>query len=815
MNAVRQLLIRLRTGAPLSGDDIIALLLLLAMVASLAHLTTMIITRWGDRNVAFKSLLASVLIHLVCILGLEVFDPLAARAARRDHREPDGQPLQAEVLVESDTEVPLVRSGNVPIADRPVPPEIEIQRFSDAVPEIDRLRPEEPQPAPESPRVADVRDVNQAQEQPVNEAALPADAGRQAPTRPAAEDPGAEIRTTRNPSQADVYTANPERTRPRQGPPERDIPEPDLPAADGGAPSLDTETRPADVSLQALSPDDSSVSVPPADIAMNSKIRRPSAPVTSLDDDSRIGRSDAPERTTGPAASFRSRLPTPSRSPSEPNARLRETIPNSLRAQTPTPLASDYDDVRIGTLGSDLSPALTSGGPITEPELPLIRRRDSPPATYQLRDVAQRREAAARFGGTRESEAAVELSLRWLASRQKRDGRWDAEEHGAGQVEIDEQGVDRNFAGRDADTGLTALATLCFLGAGYTHEGGRYAVEVDHALDWLIRQQGDDGNLCGDARYYARMYCHAMATYALAEAWGMQKETLLGPIIEPEIVAAGQHTAHDVAALTIATATAQPLCVLPFHDDLTTVLSWRIATGLRRVDDLRLRSALSRAVTFTISQQDAVSGGWRYRTAQEGDVSMFGWHMMSLKSAEIAGIAIDDRIRTRMRSFLDSVRQGRHGGLYGYRRNVLSNGRNTEPVTPVMTAEALFCRQMLGYSPTSEASRESVAYLLNNMPRLAELNYYYWYYGTLAMYQYGGRPWEQWNSIVRDTLIAEQRRDGPLAGSWDPNDPWGRYGGRLYSTALATLTLEVYYRLLPLYRLNDDSLPRDATNPSR
>ena len=71
------------------------------------------------------------------------------------------------------------------------------------------------------------------------------------------------------------------------------------------------------------------------------------------------------------------------------------------------------------------------------------------------------------------------------------------------------------------------------------------------------------------------------------------------------------------------------------------------------------------------------------------------------------------------------------------------------------------------------------------------------------MYQYGGKPWEDWNAVVRDTLIGEQRRTGPYAGSWDPNGPWGRYGGRLYSTAIATLTLEVYYRLLPLYRMNE------------
>ena len=44
MNALRQLLNKLTEGAPLSGDDLIALALLLTMVASLAHLLTMLAT---------------------------------------------------------------------------------------------------------------------------------------------------------------------------------------------------------------------------------------------------------------------------------------------------------------------------------------------------------------------------------------------------------------------------------------------------------------------------------------------------------------------------------------------------------------------------------------------------------------------------------------------------------------------------------------------------------------------------------------------------------------------------------------------------
>jgi hypothetical protein len=40
---------------------------------------------------------------------------------------------------------------------------------------------------------------------------------------------------------------------------------------------------------------------------------------------------------------------------------------------------------------------------------------------------------------------------------------------------------------------------------------------------------------------------------------------------------------------------------------------------------------------------------------------------------------------------------------------------------------------------------------------------------------------------------------GPLAGSWDPDPVWGGHGGRVYSTALAAMTLEVYYRHAPIH----------------
>ena len=81
-------------------------------------------------------------------------------------------------------------------------------------------------------------------------------------------------------------------------------------------------------------------------------------------------------------------------------------------------------------------------------------------------------------------------------------------------------------------------------------------------------------------------------------------------------------------------------------------------------------------------------------------------------------------------------------------------------------------------------------------------DYYYWYYGTLAMYQYGGPEWKRWNDAMWSSLKGMQIKTGPNAGSWDPKGPWGPYGGRVFSTAMSAMCLEVYYRFLPLYKVS-------------
>ena len=374
----------------------------------------------------------------------------------------------------------------------------------------------------------------------------------------------------------------------------------------------------------------------------------------------------------------------------------------------------------------------------------------SSPAQYQLRSKEQRGQALQQFGGTAESEAAVDLALKWLASIQDAKGFWDGDAYGAGKVAI-EGGINREFAGRDADTGLTALSVLAFLGKQNTLEEGDYSANVTQALHWLVEQQGKnsqgiDGYLGGSAAEIAGMYSHAIATFAIAEAYAMTQDQSKSEFL-----------------------------LVP----------------------------LQKAVQFTLLCQ-LEDGGWRYKSGQAGggDMSIFGWQLMALKSAQAAGLEIPLATRRKMNTFLQQRGLGKSGGLAGY--------RSTDRPSVAMTAESLFCKQMLGLSREHPSCNEAVSFLLANPPQRQSLNLYTWYYSTLAMFQYGGTEWDRWNVPLRDLLISEQVIAGPHAGSWEPRDQWGGYGGRIYSTAFATLTLEVYYRYLPLYRT---TAPAAAATP--
>ena len=125
-----------------------------------------------------------------------------------------------------------------------------------------------------------------------------------------------------------------------------------------------------------------------------------------------------------------------------------------------------------------------------------------------------------------------------------------------------------------------------------------------------------------------------------------------------------------------------------------------------------------------------------------------------------------------------------------------------------MTAAlGLACRIFLGEAKGSQSISAAADLLQKNLPQWGKdvgetggCQFYYWYYGTLGMFQLGGTYWEAWNPALRDMLIQQQRRGGDADGSWDPVGARdGRRGGRAYTTAMGLLCLEIYFRYGKMY----------------
>jgi hypothetical protein len=774
MSDLRGAIERLLRGEVQNGDDLALLVLLAAVLLSLAHLLTMIVTRWGDRHTAIKSFVASLLVHCVCFFSFQVLAPLLSA----DPGELTQPASEAEVVIdvlppdtisgESAESAGESAADSVPLADRPnqLPPELERMKLPDREREA-AVMPER-ESGRQGPLTTSPSDISQFEARAMQSLDAPRESAPVA-AAPASADPATDLQTVFAASVADLSVATSPRiaTQPIDAASRTDRADPSGPME---APELDFRTLPLSPSLAVVPPaaeEPAMLALPDdSDTNFSEVRRRPAAP--ALTDLSIPGPASGP---AGPAAAasatplpgIRARLPRPSRPAPE---RVEVSAPERFRGDGEIGVNRGgqrgkvaLPSPSVGSSGS-VADALASAEATMGRDLgQQSRLQPSPPAAYQLRGAGKRRAAAREFGGTEQSEQAVERSLRWLASVQSPDGHWDASDYGSGQVEKDENGVSRDFAGREADTGVTGLAILCFLGAGYTHEQGPYTAVVARGLDWLLQQQAADGNLFGRAEPFAQMYCHAIATYAVAEAYAMLRPTPPQSLMTAEVSAPPKLLTEE-----------------------------------------RLRRGLTAAVRFIIARQDPTSGGWRYQPGQEGDLSMLGWQLMALKSAEIGGLAMPLKVRSGVQAFLNRSAQGTAGGLYSYRPPLSRGATSPDPVTPAMTAEALFCQQMLGLRLDTPATAEAVSYLRQQLPAAAQMNFYYWYYGSLALHQHGGPEWQAWNERTRELLISQQLSSGPLEGSWDPTDLWSRYGGRMYSTTFATLTLEVYYRLLPLQR---------------
>ena len=339
------------------------------------------------------------------------------------------------------------------------------------------------------------------------------------------------------------------------------------------------------------------------------------------------------------------------------------------------------------------------------------------------------------------TEEAIERGLAFLAARQKNDGGWSLQGHGEDVI-------------LQSDTAATGLCLLAFQGAGYTHQQHQYAPVVLQGLQSLLTSQQKDGNLYRAENRYSDQnvgfYSHGIAALALCEAYGMTQ-------------------------------------------------------------DENLKIPAQKAVDYIVLTQNKQLGAWRYQPQVSSDTSVSGWMMMALKSGELAGLNVPQKTYDGIDKWLDAAQASPdRADRYRYNPYALDtpSQRHGKDVTPTMTAVGILMRMYAGWSRDDEELKSAAEYLAKFPPAIGDASSpqrdtYYWYYATQVMYHMGGNVWKNWNERLNPILIDAQIKTGPQEGSWDPKTPvpdrWSAHAGRLYLTTMNLLSLEVYYRHLPIY----------------
>ncbi len=356
----------------------------------------------------------------------------------------------------------------------------------------------------------------------------------------------------------------------------------------------------------------------------------------------------------------------------------------------------------------------------------------------------------------RPTEVAVLAGLRWLARHQEPDGRWSCGRFDANC------GAAPSCSGGGShkqDAGVTGLALLAFLGAAYIptsrysfedplNKGRwiRFADTVRNGLRWLRDQQDTSG--CFARQEGDFMYDHAIPALAMTEA------------------------------------------------------AWLIAGSPL------YREPAQRGIDFLVQAQNP-GAGWRYSVRPHtSDTSVTGWAVMALKSAELSGLKFDQAaVYDGVHQWLKRVTSTQ--GVVGYESpgdagSTVQGVNDTFQSHPVMTAVGLLSRIFLDKRQGDPWMKAAAQLIVKDLPawdgKNRTIDSYYWYYAALALFQYdapSGAAWKAFNASMEKALVPSQRTEsaGCSRGSWDPEvDKWGHAGGRVYTTAINVLTLEIHYR---------------------
>lgn len=462
--------------------------------------------------------------------------------------------------------------------------------------------------------------------------------------------------------------------------------------------------------------------------------------------------------------------------------RLRDWTPGSTG--TPTPglaqsLASDFEDALDDQTSQQLDHWLDETEPDEKIDQPLDTRNETPvdqsakasiveatPSTIQSFNKSFRSTQTPTTKPATASDALPAASKQTVAAKQTVIGEL-ADDFAARKGSAKQIALDRT--GGDADTEAAVMAALKFLSQTQKDDGG-----WDPDASNAGRERSPLGFRRGGAGSKAETAITGLSLLAMMGSGHTHQE--------------GEHADSVYRGLSRLMSLQKPNGSLAGDASIYSatychgMASLALAEAAAMTGDPSAIDATNRAVNYTESIQHPSTGGWRYTKGDPGDLSQLGWQAMVLDGAHRAGIAVQPSSVRGIERFLNTVRAGRSGGLAAY--------RNGELPSRTMTAESLATHLLLGLPVTDEAVAEAERYLLADLPGRGVDNYYYWYYATVALHQLQDDAWLRWNDALKRRLLMTQQADG----SWPADTLWGGYGGTVYTTSMATLCLETYYR---------------------
>ncbi len=332
---------------------------------------------------------------------------------------------------------------------------------------------------------------------------------------------------------------------------------------------------------------------------------------------------------------------------------------------------------------------------------------------------AARAAAMSANGGDPKSEQSIQKGLRWLKEHQNGDGSWGDHYH----------------------VSMTGLALLSFMGHCERPNSAEFGGNVRKAIDYLVEvgeaQNGKLTHTGGNPWVYE----HAIATYALSEAFILTKEPKIGEVVK-------------------------------------------------------------KAVSMIVKGQGR-DGGWAYEYNREkkGDTSVTGWQVQALKAANLTGLGIDG-IESAMHRAADDIMRvrGKNGG-FGY---VDPDDKWSLTGVGILSLQVIRHERGEPVRKALHFAVEDTAAPKINYSGGDGANLYAWYYLTQACFQHGGNAWHKWNREFQPEINDHQSADGswPDNGSKKMEEGNGAsMDSQVYRTTLCILMLEVYYRYLASNRM--------------